>query len=138
MISNENVKPHCLDGPPCVAVLIGRWGSWPTTMALLLRTLGTNSRTDFHLLSEEPPAPLARLPPNVHFHRWTHDTLYDRLSQTVGLKLPNGSRALQSNLRSAPGSGFLAGRDISGAKVRWVRCWGKSLHGEVNPIYIDI
>jgi hypothetical protein len=119
-------------------MLIGRWGTaatgWPATMPLLLRSLSTNTRIDFYLLSEQPPA--ARLPANVHFRNWTLDALYARLSQTVGLRLPNGSADLRSDSRTSAGPGFLAGRDISGSKVNDLKpLWGEAFGADLLAGY---
>lgn len=129
---------QCAHGPPCVAVLIGRWGTattgWPATMHLLLRSLSTNRRIDFYLLSEQPPS--GRLPANVHFRNWTLDALYARLSQTVGLRLPNGSADLRSDSRTSAGPGFLAGRDISGSKVNDLKpMWGDAFGADLLAGY---
>jgi hypothetical protein len=103
-------------------------------MPLLLRSLSTNSRINFYLLSEQPPP--GRLPANVFFRNWTLDALYARLSQTVGLRLPNGSADLRSDSRTSAGPGFLAGRDISGSKVNDLKpMWGEAFSSDLLSGY---
>ena len=46
--------------PNNIALLVGRWGRWPSWMPLALRTYASNSFIDFHLLSDAPsPVPQA-------------------------------------------------------------------------------
>jgi hypothetical protein len=75
-----------------VAILLGRWGSWPTQlMPLLLRTFEHNTWIDFMLLSDHHPA--LQLPRNVHYHHVTLQQLIKRMQRTVGLKLQSISMA---------------------------------------------
>lgn len=128
----------CGSVAPCVALLVGRWGTaaagWPATIALLVRTMAANERLHFYLLSESPP-PL-RLPRNVFYRNETLEQLYERLSAAVGLRLPGGSGALRSELRNTPSSGFLAGRDVSGAKVNDLKpMWGEAFGADLLAGY---
>ena len=88
-----------------IGIVIARWQGWPGWTPLLIRTLAFNELIHFHLLSDVEP-PVAPLPQNVLFHRWTLRHLLLRMQRTVGLQL-----------ESISASGRQAGNDMSSAKI---------------------
>ena len=52
---NNDADGRSVVMPNDIALLVGRWGRWPTWMPLVLRTYASNSFIDFHLLSDAPP-----------------------------------------------------------------------------------
>ena len=70
-----------------LALLVGRWGSWPGWTPLLLRSFAANPTIDFFCLSDVWPAPQSRLPANVRYFPLTLDQLLTRLRAKIGVKL---------------------------------------------------
>ena len=95
----------CLPRGSRIGIVIARWQGWPGWTPLLIRTLAFNELIHFHLLSDVEP-PVAPLPQNVLFHRWTLRHLLLRMQRTVGLQL-----------ESISASGRQAGNDMSSAKI---------------------
>ena len=88
-----------------IGIVIARWQSWPGWTPLLIRTLAFNELIHFHLLSDVAP-PVAPLPENVVFHRWTLRHLLLRMQRAVGLQT-----------ESISASGRQAGNNMSSAKI---------------------
>ena len=97
---------------PTIALLVARFHQWPSWTPLLLKTFASNRElVDFHSTAAAsrtllfPPfgraktrvsaaavlsdtaLPVANLPSNVHYHRWTLEQLAARLRRTVGAQL---------------------------------------------------
>ena len=77
----------CQTQPPSLAIIVARWGSWPSWTPLFLHTLRHNPTVDFHLLSDVPPPGTALPAPNVRHHAWSLEQLLARLRETVGVRL---------------------------------------------------
>ena len=68
-----------------LALLVGRWGTWPGWTPLLLHTFAANPTIAFFLLSDVSPA--RSLPRNVRHVPLTLPQLLARLRGTVGVRL---------------------------------------------------
>ena len=80
---------------PSVAIFIGRWGSWPGWMPLVLKSLSLNTWAHFILLSEAPPRAL--LPANVIFHNLSIESLEFKMREKVGLNVNLSVRDTSAN-----------------------------------------
>uniref|UniRef100_A0A7S4EVU6 Uncharacterized protein n=1 Tax=Chrysotila carterae TaxID=13221 RepID=A0A7S4EVU6_CHRCT len=83
----QQPEKSCLRGPPCIAIIISRWGRWPSMTPLLLRSLSTNDFVDVYILSDTQPSHSTPLPVNVHLYRTGLDELSKRLQCAIGLQL---------------------------------------------------
>mmetsp|Transcript_63142 Transcript_63142/g.104995 ORF Transcript_63142/g.104995 Transcript_63142/m.104995 type:complete len:438 (+) Transcript_63142:189-1502(+) len=114
----------CLHGACKVAILIGRWGGWPSYTTLLLRTIASNSLFDFFFISDRPPAD--SLPPNAKFSYLTLTGLLQRLNRSVGLRLHDAA-ALRVEDRFRPIIGGISSKDYSAAKTNDLKpLWGEA------------
>ena len=104
---------------PSVAMLIGRWGSWPGWTPFLLRTLGVNGWVDFHVLTDTAPA--HPHPANVFVHRVSLPELLGVTKLFVDLNFTLGGADVSKRWK-----------DISAAKTNdlkplWGEVFGDSL-----------
>ena len=71
--------------PPRMAVIVCRWGGWPEWMPLFMRSLASNPRFHFILLSDVRPG--LTLPKNVEFRSMTQKQLLKSMEVAIGAKM---------------------------------------------------
>jgi hypothetical protein len=102
----KQVAGHSDNFTSTIALLIGRWGTWPGYTPLLLKGISANPTVSFFVLSDTAPA--RRLPKNARHVALSLDALLARLRSTVGCTL----NTLQADKHFATGPSAAKTNDL--------------------------
>jgi hypothetical protein len=112
MLAAHGVQRQALPSSS-IAILIGRWSSWPGWTPFFLRTLGVNRWVHFHVLTDIAPA--SPHPSNMFVHRVSLPELLGVMKLLVGLNFTMGGADVSKRWK-----------DVSAAKTNDLKpLWGE-------------